>query len=386
MKKSMLFTRIVSTTFLSVLCLISGVQAANPVAGKSSVKVHSPEFEVLGAVVQDFLVRNPNASAESAALEDAKKFALEVVDEFRLVPTSKVLVAHNVSDCSGNRVDKLDGDTLLLLAKTYEYFLVIAGKRSMSVLGVGTLDQLKAAYLSFKPLSEKATEEERIVHMTALGDIFTIVVKRLMEKKILTCYEGSESAKTVDEFGSELGVATMKPHRYSVRKLLDPLHRIFETLVNFLPLMLMASMQQALVSFAGANTTAVVMAIAPLAMIANTFLLGNVKALRCLVDYNPIGLVIGTVMRFIREGGHKVIDKTTAGKSTERLDKLEKAVKILAVCYVVWRHGSTVCFGVTKAVGAAYKGVASVYAHLANGLAAACSVFSSMRNLVVAAT
>lgn len=343
MKKSMLFTRIVSTVFLTVFSLSTGVLAkCQPVTFRSA-----EESELYAA----YLNEQSSELSDSAAAQ-AAQFVHDFIEEFRAIPTSKTLAVHNEAGCKEHKVGNLDGESLLLLAKTYEYFLFIANKRSITVFGINALDGLKACYINFKPLLKSATEQERVVRMTILGEIFTIVIKRLIDKKLLM-YEGSKEVEITDDMAKELEVIQeLKENRCTARKLFSPAHRIVETLINFAPLMLMAILQQTLAASLGKNSAAIMCAIGPVSALANTFLLGQVSVVRLLAKYNPVTMVINLIMSLIRTGSHQVVEEATEGKSTTHLEKVSKAVSGLAVCFLVWRHGSKTSEMIAKGAGA----------------------------------
>ncbi len=354
MKKSVLFTRIVFVAFIAVFCVVAGIQA------------HDSDSTVIS-----------DAIISINKLSDAQQhFVSKVVEEFGMMPTNG-LSAFNRAGILEKRVNSLSSDVLMLLARTYDYFLLIAEQQPKSFFGVDSLEKLKAAYNAFRP-----QEKNKVNRMSALGELFTLVVTRLMEKQMLI-YEDS-GALVVDNAAAGLGFDPLKDKRYRARVLLDPAHRIFTTLMNFAPLMLMAAVQSALVVCVGVDTAAMVMLLTQMSMIANSVLLGKVDVVSCLVTYNPLLQIVYFIMRVIRDGGHWVVDRATFGASTVRLEKLANAVHVLGQCYVLWRLASAMTHGIVRVVGATYNGIMSVSSHIARGMSSTYTLFDGVGSVYAA--
>lgn len=279
-------------------------------------------------------VRGCDALKKTGALNlQRANFLLYVLKELGAVPTSEKLSTYNQPGYEEKVVKSLEGETLVLIAQTYEHFLAAAYPDRVERVFEG---ELKEAYNRFKPVAADAPSSLRQERMLRIADIFTLVTKYLIDHNLFV-YE--KDGVVVDATAATLDLPSAKPLRRARRIKTSPAHRIFETLVMFAPLMLMSTIQSLTTQYLpfglGEYLGTVTFMLSTLTILA-THTLNNSRLTRFLVSYGPLLSPLNLLMRMVRGIGHSAIEWWTKGEDTPRAGAIARVLEVTGLGYTVY--------------------------------------------------
>lgn len=230
---------------------------------------------------------------------------ITTINTFGDIPTTEALAEYNTPGYKKLVFASLDGEMLLLLTQCYEYFLTRITS-SPSVFGINTLRALQDAVSKAKPLTAEATPKQTKDRQLALADLSTAIIKSCLDQEIFSVYEDNRISIEVDAAANILGITKgPKKLRAEKRKMADPSHRLFESLVAFIPLLLMSTMNSMLAAHFG-DTGAYTLMVLNICTMLSTMLWGNNKLVKALSFINPMRLA--PIIWLVRSAGHKAID------------------------------------------------------------------------------
>lgn len=268
----------------------------------------------------DFIRKNWDAFVRAcefignAHLTPQKMFLLlTTINTYGSIASTKALAQFNEPGNEVLKLASLDGEMLVLLTQSYEYILTTAN-RGLPVFGITSPMELQNAFTRTKKLPKEATTQEIQSRQLALGDLFTIVLKVCSEQNIFSVYEDNRVAVNLDAAAAILGITDVpKKLRRAKRKETDPAHRIFATIIAFIPLILMSTMNTWMAQYCGENGAFAVMMLNICTMLTG-MLWGNGKLVTALSWMNPMRLA--PLMWLIRSAGHSTIDYFVAKKGS----------------------------------------------------------------------
>lgn len=317
-------------------------------------------------------VRACDALKKTGALNVRRaNFLLYALKELGSLPTSEKLSSYNQRDHKEKVVKSLEGETLVLIAQTYEHFLATAYPDRVERVFEG---ELKEAYNKFKPVAVDASSSMRQERMLRIADVFTLVTKYLIDHNLFV-YE--KDGVVVDATAASLDFPSAKPLRRARRIKIDPAHRILETLVMFAPLMLMSTIQSLTAQylpFGLSEYLGTVTCMVSMLTILAAHTLNNSRLTRFLVSYGPLLSPLNLLMKMVRGIGHSTIEWWTKGEDTSRAGMIARVLEVTGLGYTVYNF-FTVCKGILSVVyGFAYGIIAAGPAIAGEAIHAATNV------------
>lgn len=291
-------------------------------------------------------------------------FLIQTMNIVGAETTTKALAQYNAHGNKKLTIDSLDGEMLLFLTKCYNYFVATAAQTT-PLFDIKNSTDLPTSMDGMKPLPAEATDDEKQARQLALADLIKIVIKSCLDQGVFSVYEDNTISTQVDIAAKILGLeeACTKKLRADKRKKFDPSHRLLESLVTLVPLLLMSTINTMLTTYSGETGAYVLMVLSTCTMLSR-MLCGNNKLVKALSFINPMQL--GPIMWLVRSAGHKAIDYFVAKKGSKSwVNPLARVVEIGKGAYQVYTISriflSITCNILSSIVAAGYRVAGNAY-------------------------